>query len=53
VLLYHAAWLAVPTILGSLAFVLVRRNLDEPLPLRDSEQPIATRAQELGSNAST
>ena len=27
VLLYHAAWLAVPTILGSIAFVLVRRNL--------------------------
>jgi uncharacterized membrane protein YbhN (UPF0104 family) len=53
VLLYHAAWLGVPTILGSIAFVLVRRNLDEPLTLRDTEQPIATRAPELGSNAST
>ena len=36
VLLYHAAWLAVPTILGSIAFVLVRRNLDEPLVLREA-----------------
>ena len=50
VLLYHAAWLAVPTVLGSIAFVLVRRNLDEPLILRDTGQPIATRAQKLGTN---
>ena len=53
VLLYHAAWLAVPTILGSIAFVLVRRNLDEPLTLRNTGQPTATRARELRSNAST
>lgn len=33
-LLYHAAWLGVPTVLGSIAFVLVRRNLHEPLTLR-------------------
>lgn len=34
VLLYHAIWLAVPTVLGSIAFVLVRRRLHEPLTLR-------------------
>jgi uncharacterized membrane protein YbhN (UPF0104 family) len=44
VLLYHAAWLAVPTILGSIAFVLVRRNLDEPLTLRGTEQQIVPAA---------
>ena len=38
VLLYHAAWLAVPTILGSIAFVLVRRNLHEPLTLRGGDR---------------
>ncbi len=42
VLLYHAAWLAVPTILGSIAFVLVRRNLHEPLTLRGGDRPLAT-----------
>jgi uncharacterized membrane protein YbhN (UPF0104 family) len=37
VLLYHAAWLAVPTVVGSIAFVLVRRGLDEPLTLLDAQ----------------
>ncbi len=37
VLLYHAAALWVPTVFGTIAFLLVRRTLDEPLrprPLR-------------------
>jgi uncharacterized protein (TIRG00374 family) len=38
VLLYHAVWLVVPTVLGSIAFVLVRRSLDEPLVLRDVDR---------------
>lgn len=32
VLLYHAIWLIVPLLIGTVAFLLVRRHLDEPLP---------------------
>ena len=34
VLLYHALVLWIPTVLGTIAFVRVRRTLDEPLVLR-------------------
>ncbi|MEA2480284.1 MAG: hypothetical protein QOJ07_2206 [Thermoleophilaceae bacterium] len=39
VLLYHAAWLWVPTVLGSIAFFLVRRTIDEPLVLMEPGRP--------------
>lgn len=34
VLAYHAIALWIPTLLGTVAFVLLRRTMDEPLVLR-------------------
>jgi uncharacterized membrane protein YbhN (UPF0104 family) len=34
VLLYRAIWLLLPAILGTIAFLLLRRHLDEPLRLK-------------------
>lgn len=36
VLVYHALVLWIPTLLGTIAFLLVRRTLDEPIVLRDA-----------------
>jgi uncharacterized protein (TIRG00374 family) len=32
VLVYHAIWLFVPLLIGSVAFLLLERNIGEPLP---------------------
>jgi uncharacterized protein (TIRG00374 family) len=32
VLVYHAIWLFVPLVIGTAAFLLLQRNMDEPLP---------------------
>jgi uncharacterized membrane protein YbhN (UPF0104 family) len=32
VLVYHAIWLLVPLVIGTVAFLLERPHLDEPLP---------------------
>jgi len=39
VLAYHAIVLWIPTLLGTIAFLRVRRTFDEPLVLRDPRQP--------------
>jgi uncharacterized membrane protein YbhN (UPF0104 family) len=32
VLVYHAIWLLVPLVIGTVAFLLLQRNTDELLP---------------------
>jgi uncharacterized protein (TIRG00374 family) len=39
VLLYRAISLTLPAVLGSIAFLLLRRHLDEPLVLRTPRTP--------------
>ena len=42
VLAYHAIVLWIPTLLGTIAFLRVRRTFDEPLVLREARQPAAS-----------
>ena len=43
VLAYHAIVLWIPTLLGTIAFLRVRRTFDEPLVLREPRQPVGAR----------
>ena len=47
VLAYHAIVLWIPTLLGTIAFLRVRRTFDEPLVLREARQPAAARRDRM------